>query len=147
MTLATDFQLDERLANDCELVMDFELCRLLMMRDSQYPWFILVPRRANVQEIYQLDEADLALLYQESTRLGEGLMQLFAGHKLNVAALGNVVSQLHMHHVVRYTQDAAWPDPIWGKHPAQPYTKDALDQRVALVRGYFGAESIVGKLS
>lgn len=137
--IASGFQLDARLDNDCEFVLDFELCRLLLMRDSQYPWIILVPQRADVQEIYQLNAADLALLGDESTRLGEGLMHLFAGHKLNVAALGNVVSQLHVHHIVRYHHDAAWPDPVWGKHPAQPYTQEALAQRVAMLRDYFAA--------
>ena len=136
------FVIDERLQQDCERILDFSLCRVLLMRDSQYPWFILVPKRANIEEIYQLSKQDLSLLMHESTRFGEGIMQLFKGDKLNVAALGNVVSQLHLHHIVRFREDAAWPEPVWGKLPAQPYTPEQLASRIAQVREYFAAWSV-----
>lgn len=131
------FVLDERLKKDCEWVLDLPLCRVLLMQDSQYPWFILVPRRASIEEIYQLSHEDTTLLMRESTRFGEGIMQLFQGAKLNVAALGNVVNQLHIHHIVRFRDDAAWPAPVWGKHPAKPYPTELLEARIKLVRDYF----------
>lgn len=96
------------------------------MNDSQYPWLILVPRRPDLRELYQLDEADLQQFMRESCWLGRQLMAEFGGEKLNVAALGNQVPQLHVHHVVRFREDAAWPAPIWGKRPPQPYTPQAL---------------------
>ena len=120
------FELDPQLARDCVVVGDFPVCRLLLMNDSQYPWFILVPRVQGVEEIYQLDEADQQQLLFESSYLAEMLQVLFSAEKMNVAALGNVVRQLHVHHVVRYSTDAAWPVPVWGKHPARPYKDAAL---------------------
>lgn len=120
---AQQFILDTRLQRDCIEVTDLALSRLLMMNDSNYPWFILVPRRADISEVFQLTEQEQQQLQRESSHLGRTLMALFAGDKLNVAALGNVVAQLHVHHIVRYRNDICWPDPVWGKHPAQPYTK------------------------
>lgn len=131
------FVLDNRLQQDCEWVLDFRLCRVLLMQDNHYPWFILVPRRPHVKEIYQLSDDDLVRLMRESAYFGKGLMQLFNGDKMNVAALGNVVSQLHVHHVVRYRDDAAWPAPVWGKQPTRPYSKTQLEERIMLVREYF----------
>lgn len=119
------FALDSRLQQDCLLIGDFPLCRLLLMNDSHYPWFILVPRREEVSELFQLDAADQRQLWHETTLLAEMLKDTFAADKMNVATLGNVVSQLHMHVIVRRRDDAAWPAPVWGRHPAQPYT-DAL---------------------
>jgi len=116
-----------QLAADCEILGRFRLCHLLLMNDCNYPWFILVPDRDNIREIYQLEAADRKQLLDESCLLSEFLMSTFNGDKLNVAALGNQVPQLHLHHVVRYESDPAWPAPIWGKHPALPYSTDALD--------------------
>ena len=124
--IVSSFQLDSRLARDCLVVGDFPLCRLLLMNDSHYPWFILVPRIAEVQEIYQLDDADQQQLLAESSFLAHTLQVLFLADKINIAALGNVVSQLHMHHIVRYHTDAAWPAPVWGKYAAQPYSSEEL---------------------
>ena len=97
-----------------------------MMNDRNYPWFILVPNRENVQEIYELSDRDQALLADESSYLSKKLAQRFKADKMNVAALGNVVSQLHIHHIVRYTSDATWPEPVWGKIPARPYDKQGV---------------------
>lgn len=108
------FTLDSRLQQDCLLVGDFPLCRLLLMNDASYPWFILVPRREEVSEIFQLDGADQRQLWQETSLLAETLKDTFAADKMNVATLGNVVSQLHMHVIVRRRDDAAWPAPVWG---------------------------------
>ena len=120
-------RLDSRLQRDTILVVSWPLCEVLLMNESRYPWLILVPRRPGATEIYQLEEIDQMTLLRESSRLGRALMTEFAGDKLNVAALGNVVSQLHVHHVVRFAGDAAWPGPVWGKHVPEPYAADALD--------------------
>jgi len=118
------FVLDQRLLQDTLPVGDFPLSRLLLSNDAQYPWFILVPRRADISEIFQLSEAEQLQLWKETTQLSRTLQQLFDADKMNVAALGNVVSQLHMHVIVRHRGDPAWPAPVWGKHPAVPYTSE-----------------------
>tara|TARA_R110001592_G_scaffold60360_4_gene183463 strand:+ start:1044 stop:1493 length:450 start_codon:yes stop_codon:yes gene_type:complete len=120
------FQLDARLANDTRRVASWPLCDLLLMNDSQYPWCILVPREPNLSEIYQLSRSQRQQLDLESIFLSKTLMHIFEGEKLNVAALGNVVNQLHIHHVVRYSKDPAWPAPIWGKFPVKAYSEAGL---------------------
>ncbi len=119
-------ELHPRLAADCIRLGRFELSHLLLMNDASYPWFILVPDRDDVREIYQLNSADRAQLLDESCRLSAFLMNAFKGDKLNVAAIGNLVPQLHLHHVVRFESDRAWPLPVWGKFPALPYTDAVL---------------------
>lgn len=120
-----DFQLDPRLANDTLLLGSFPLSLLLLMNDATYPWLILVPRRPGIREIYQLDSADQQQLLVESSRLATVLAAHFRADKLNIAALGNVVPQLHLHHVVRYQGDPAWPAPVWGRTPPAPYRPEA----------------------
>jgi diadenosine tetraphosphate (Ap4A) HIT family hydrolase len=122
--------LHPQLARDCLVLGRFELCSVLLMRDANYPWFILVPERGNVTEIFQLPEADRQQLIQESSLFGQVLYREFAADKLNIAALGNVVPQLHIHHVVRYQTDPAWPDPIWGRIPVADYSDNALSEIV-----------------
>lgn len=124
------FELHPRLREDCVGVADFALCQVLLARDSRYPWVILVPKRAQITEIYQLEEADLQQLGRESARLSQALARHFNADKMNVAALGNLVPQLHIHHVVRYTNDPAWPGPVWGVGTAIPYEKVQLEQRL-----------------
>lgn len=115
------FELHPQLARDTLVLADLALSRLLLMNDAQYPWCILVPRIAGASEIHELPEPDQAQLLRESVELGRAMMNAFGGDKLNVAALGNVVPQLHVHHIVRFRTDPAWPAPVWGRHPAQPY--------------------------
>jgi diadenosine tetraphosphate (Ap4A) HIT family hydrolase len=129
-----DFSLHPQLASDCHLLGDLGLSRVLLLDDSRYPWVILVPRRADIREIYQLDPADRNLLLEESCRLGEFMMRAFAGEKLNVGALGNLVPQLHLHHIVRRRADPAWPGPVWGHSVAVPYTRKMLAERVQMLR-------------
>ena len=124
------FSLHPQLAQDTIVVGELPLCRLLLMNDAQYPWFILVPRCSGIREIYELHETDQAQLWRESAELSRAVMRAFAGNKLNVAALGNVVPQLHVHHVVRYPGDPAWPGPVWGRLPPKPYEPDAVRARV-----------------
>lgn len=128
---ADAFVLHEQLARDCITLGDFALCRVLLMNDSNYPWIILVPRRAGVRELHELRQAELGVYWRESMVLGRMLMSHFQGHKLNVAALGNQVPQLHVHHIVRYRHDCAWPRPVWGVVPALPYTEKQLKESCA----------------
>ena len=108
------FELDPRLAADCMVIGDFPLCRMLLMNDARYPWFILVPRLAGVEEVFQLSTDDQGRLLKETSYVAEKLKDVFAADKMNVAALGNIVRQLHMHVVVRKRVDDAWPGPVWG---------------------------------
>lgn len=124
------FQLDARLVNDTILLASWPLCDVLLMNDTQYPWCILVPRLPGLTEIYQLSSDQRQQLDCESIFLSKTLMSVFEGDKLNVAALGNVVSQLHIHHVVRYTHDVTWPAPVWGKCPAEAYSETLLTRYV-----------------
>lgn len=116
------FRLHPRLAQDTCPLGDFPLCRLLLMNDAGYPWFILVPRRVAIREIFEMTIPDQQQLLKESSQLSAVLNSLFRADKLNIAALGNVVPQLHLHHIVRYQVDQAWPDPVWGRFPARPYS-------------------------
>jgi diadenosine tetraphosphate (Ap4A) HIT family hydrolase len=126
--------LHPQLQKDCLLVGRFPLCRLLLMRDANYPWFILVPDREGICEIFQLSEEDQIQLLRESSLLSAVLVERFHADKLNIAALGNVVPQLHIHHVVRYRDDPAWPAPVWGRVPARPYTPEGLSAVLAALR-------------
>ncbi len=126
--------LDPRLQQYTLTVGDLPLCRRLLMNDAQYPWFILVPRRAAVNEVFDLDAADQLALWQETTTLASVLKDGFAADKMNVATLGNMVSQLHMHVIARTREDAVWPAPVWGKLPAQPYSEVQLAEVLARLR-------------
>ncbi len=116
-----------QLLEDCLELGSFPLCRLLLMKDANYPWFILVPDRDDLSEIYHLSDEDQLQLIRESAFLSEVLEETFRADKINIAALGNMVPQLHVHHVVRYKDDMAWPSPVWGKHPSREYTEELLD--------------------
>lgn len=120
------FALDPRLQEDTYVLGDFPLCRLLLSKDANYPWFILVPRRADISELFQLDDSDQQQLWKETTALAEVLKDSFAADKMNVATLGNVVAQLHMHVIVRRRNDPAWPAPVWGNTPAIAYTTEQV---------------------
>lgn len=124
------FALDQRLQQDTLVIGDFPLSRLLLSNDSNYPWFILVPRIDGISEVFQLGVADQQRLWQETTALAQLRHEGLAADKMNIGALGNVVSQLHVHVIVRKRDDAAWPAPVWGKHPAKPYS----DAQVEAIR-------------
>jgi diadenosine tetraphosphate (Ap4A) HIT family hydrolase len=115
------FELHAQLAKDTIPIGRFRLCQLLLMNDNQYPWFILVPECENVRELHELNEDDRRQLWDESSQLSRTLTELFKPDKLNIAVLGNQVPQLHLHHIVRYTHDPAWPSPVWGKLTPKPY--------------------------
>lgn len=129
------FVLHERLEVDTVSLGQSGLCEIRLMNDSNWPWVLLVPRVAGVREIYQLTQEQQQQLLAESSLLGEGMMDVFGGDKLNVAALGNMVPQLHLHHIVRFEGDPAWPGPVWGKLPARPYSEEALAEVVGRLGG------------
>ena len=128
------FRLHEKLDEDCLLVGQFDLSLLLISRDANYPWLILVPKREEITEIFQLEPQDRQQLLEESCILSQAMTELFAPDKLNIAALGNVVPQLHVHHIARYHSDPAWPKPIWGVVPADNYDPDMLSARCENLR-------------
>ncbi len=130
----SDFFLHPRLQADCHVIGDFALSRVLLLDDRRYPWVILVPRRTGVREVHELNRDDRILLLDESCRLGAFLLETFHGEKLNLGALGNLVPQLHLHHIVRHSGDPAWPGPVWGHSPAAPYPADELAQRLLVLR-------------
>jgi diadenosine tetraphosphate (Ap4A) HIT family hydrolase len=134
MMQAAGFILDARLQSDSHAVADLPLCTLRLIDDVNYPWLILVPQLADARELLDLDDAQQAQLLTEITQASRLLRRLFAPHKLNIAALGNVVAQLHVHVIARYTDDAAWPAPVWGREPARPYAAAALDERLDALR-------------
>jgi diadenosine tetraphosphate (Ap4A) HIT family hydrolase len=111
----SNFALHARLEGDSIFIRDLGLSQLRLNNVKSVPWLILVPRRADVREIYQLDAADRAVLIEEIAQASRALEELYAPDKINVAALGNQVPQLHVHVIARFTADAAWPDPVWGK--------------------------------
>ena len=115
------FSLHPQLAADTIAIADLPLCRLLLANDNHYPWTILVPRRDNIREAYELVQQDQWQLLTESNALSLALTQIFSPDKLNIAALGNMVPQLHIHHIARFNSDHAWPAPVWGVVAAAPY--------------------------
>ena len=121
------FELDPRLAAETFLVGETPLNQVLLMNDARYPWLILVPQRSDITEPFELSEADQAKLWQESMRLGQAMQAHFAADKINIAALGNQVAQLHVHHIARFHADDAWPGPVWGVGSAVPYSDPALE--------------------
>ena len=120
------FEMDKRLVGDTVELGNFALSRVLLMNDSRYPWLILVPRVVDASEVFDLQLEQQQELWQETQVVGHALKHEFAADKINIATLGNVVSQLHMHIVVRMQNDEAWPAPIWGRGIAQPYSESAL---------------------
>lgn len=134
------FELHPQLQQDCFGIGRFALCRLLLMNDSRYPWFILVPERHGITETFQLSEVDQWLLWQESSQLARGLAKEFVADKMNIAAIGNLVPQLHVHHVVRHHHDPAWPKPVWGIPGATPYDETGLEAVVARLENFLPAD-------
>ena len=128
------FELHKTLNQDCLIIGEFKLSLVLLNRDANYPWLILVPKRHNISEIFQLQGADRQQLLLESCNLCEAMMALFKPDKLNIGTLGNLVPQLHMHHVARYVSDQAWPGPVWGAVPPRPYKPLELSQRCLNLR-------------
>jgi diadenosine tetraphosphate (Ap4A) HIT family hydrolase len=138
--MTAGFELHSRLAADCIRVGRLPLSLLLLLNDARYPWFILVPQRSGIGEIFQLPESDQCQLWRESANLSHNLMQSFHADKINIGALGNLVPQLHVHHIARFTSDPAWPGPVWGHSAPVPYEKHAISERVGMACDWFGDE-------
>jgi diadenosine tetraphosphate (Ap4A) HIT family hydrolase len=116
------FEVNAQLAADTALLADWPLCRVLLMNDARFPWLVLVPRLPGKVELFDLDEGSVVRLMQEVTRAAEALKRFAHAEKMNIAALGNVVSQLHVHVIARKRDDAAWPKAVWCVGAAIPYT-------------------------
>ena len=126
--------IDPQIERDTTPVGDLPLCRVLLNRDANYPWLLLVPRRKGAVEIVDLDKAELTQLIGEIADASRALKSLTGCDKINVAALGNVVSQLHVHVIARSRGDAAWPKPVWNAVPPRDYEQRALDKLMASLR-------------
>lgn len=129
------FVLDPKLAADSVSIANLALSDLRLMNDARFPWLLLVPRRAGAVEIIDLAKADRAALFEEITAASAALRTATGCDKLNVAALGNQVRQLHVHVVARFAGDAAWPGPVWGTGAAVAYGEAARDRLIATVKG------------
>ncbi|AUD78005.1 HIT family protein [Kangiella profundi] len=140
------FILNDTLARDTVELGNFNLCKLLWMNDKQYPWAVLVPRVNDIRELYQLSVAQQINAMEESNFLLETMARVFKADKMNVAALGNMVPQLHIHHIARYQDDPAWPGPIWGVKKPIHYGENELIKEVspllAELKGNFGFKEI-----
>lgn len=134
MSDSSSWSLHPQLARDTVNIGDLPLCRVLVIDDANFPWLLLVPRRPDVTEILDLDEVAQAQLMTETTRVARALRAVTGCDKLNIAALGNVVPQLHVHVIARFRSDAAWPRPVWGSVPARAYEPAELDRLVAPLR-------------
>jgi diadenosine tetraphosphate (Ap4A) HIT family hydrolase len=134
MTDENAWTLDPRLAQDSIALGDLPLSRVLLMNDANYPWLILVPRRPNLTELIDLDNSGQATLMIEIARAARALKEIAACDKLNVAALGNTVRQLHVHVIARRNGDPAGARPVWGAVPARPYEPSAVERLAGTLR-------------
>ncbi|MGV2103043.1 HIT family protein [Rhizobium sp. OAE497] len=129
-----DFALDPRLENDSTSIMLTGLCDLRLSKDARWPWLILIPRRAEITEIFELTPLDQVMLTFETDMVASALKTVTGATKINVGALGNVVRQLHVHVVARFEGDANWPGPIWGFGKAEPYEDEKRAQFITTLR-------------
>ncbi len=132
------FTLHPRLAADTYFLADLPLSRVLLLNDARFPWLILVPRRTALRELTDLHPEDRTLAFDEIERASDTLRKLYAPTRINVAAIGNMVNQLHIHVVARSTKDAAWPGTVWGHGTAEPYDDPALALRRSEILPFFG---------
>lgn len=125
------FTLDKKLTSDSYFIKDLELSRLLLMNDSNYPWFILVPRKNNLVELTDLDFNNQIKLLKEINIIAKILKENFNVDKINIATLGNVVKQLHIHIIGRKLDDASFPKPVWGNANIKKYNQDHANSIIA----------------
>ena len=124
--MAETWTLHPQLERDTASIGDLQLSRVLIINDANYPWLLLVPRRPGVVELIDLDDVEQAQMMTEVTRVARALRTVTNCDKLNIAALGNVVPQLHVHVIARFRSDAAWPKPVWGAAAPRPYDREEL---------------------
>jgi diadenosine tetraphosphate (Ap4A) HIT family hydrolase len=132
------FKLDVRLASDCEFVAELGLCRLLLMNNASVPWFILVPKIGDTTELTALPMAQQQQVLHEINQVAAMITNLYTPHKLNIGALGNVVSQLHIHVIGRFKHDAAWPNPVWGQLASNAYEPAQLATQLTSIKACLG---------
>ena len=128
------FCLDSRLKNDTINIGKLQLSQALLMNDSRYPWIILVPELDNVYEWTDLSKEQQITLHDESLLVQKVLKDLYDGQSLNIGKLGNIVSQFHLHHIVRFENDPAWPGPVWGHSSAVNYSPQELESRISEIK-------------
>lgn len=128
------WSLHSQLEKDTINVGDLPLCRVVVIKDANYPWLLLVPRRPEVVEIIDLDEIEQAQLMTEVSRVARVLKVITGCDKLNIAALGNIVPQLHVHVIARRAGDAAWPRPVWGVAPPLPHDPEEVSNFISALR-------------
>ena len=128
-----DFTLHPRLKSDTAFVADWTLSRVLLMNEARYSWLVLVPRRAKITELFELARADREMLMEEAAGAARILKEVCGATKINIGAVGNLVSQLHVHVVARNPGDPAWPGPVWGHSPAVSYEPDAREALIAKI--------------
>lgn len=136
------FELDIVLKNDSVWVGDFPLCQLRLINNRKVPWLILVPKREEVEEIHHLDSNDRVQLMAESCLVAETMQDIFSPDKLNIAAIGNKVRQLHLHHIARFEHDECWPEPVWGKISSEPYSEAELADILQKLTGLLADELV-----
>jgi diadenosine tetraphosphate (Ap4A) HIT family hydrolase len=134
LPISEPWSLHPQLARDTVEIGDLALSRVLVVNDANWPWLLLVPRRPEVSDIIDLDEVERAQLMTEIARVARALKEVTSCDKLNVAALGNVVPQLHVHVIARRAGDAGWPKPIWGAAAPIPYEPQKLERFIAAIR-------------
>ena len=134
MSASGPFERDAQLVADTHAVGDLELSRVLLMDDARFPWLILVPRRTGMRDLIDLHIEEQRVLLDEIGRCATALRNMERPDKLNIAALGNIVAQLHVHVIARTRQDAAWPRPVWGVGQRVAYDDAALKQRRSSLR-------------
>ncbi|HSX59991.1 MAG TPA: HIT family protein [Tahibacter sp.] len=134
MNADTPFALDPRLAGDCHVVGELELSRVLLMNDLRFPWLILVPRIPGLRELVELERDRQHALLDEINRAAHVLHAMTRPDKMNIATLGNVVGQFHVHVIARHVADAAWPRPVWGIGERMPYTPEESRRVLDLLR-------------
>ena len=132
------FALHEKLAADCEFLGEADLCSVLLMRDHRFPWVILVPRIDGLRDFHDLPRSRAITLFDEIERVSRILVDEFDAEKINVAALGNQVPQLHVHVIGRYASDAAWPGPVWNAGVAQDVDQAVVGERASVLRRALG---------
>lgn len=139
--MSVGFSLDPRLTADTLPVCDLPISIVRLMNDARFPWIVLVPRRSGASEILDLPSADRHQLFNEIVQVSSAVKMLCAPKKLNVATIGNIVPQLHVHVVARNESDAAWPRPVWGVGTAEPYTQANAEAFAASLKRALAAES------
>ena len=135
--MSRDFSLDHRLDRDTILITSWPVNQVRLMDDCRFPWLVLVPERANMREPGDLCGNDQALLWSETLRASRALAAVTAAEKMNLGQLGNVVPQLHVHVVARFSGDAAWPGPVWGHGTREPYARGARGRLIERLRAEF----------